>query len=112
MATPYQVAQPELFNFRRPEEWPRWSRRFEHFRSASGLKDKDEETQVHTLVYCMGDEADDLLSSFGLSDADKKKYDTELGKFEGISFSEKTSFSKEPSLTKGNREKPNLSMRS
>ena len=45
--------------------------------------DKDEETQVHTLVYCMGDEADDLLSSFGLSDADKKKYDTVLEKFEG-----------------------------
>ena len=83
MGTPYQVVQQELFNFKRPEEWPRWSRRFEHFRSASGLKDKDEETQVPTLVYRMGDEADDLLSSFGLSDADKKKYDTVLGKFEG-----------------------------
>ena len=35
------------------------------------------------LVYCMGDKADDLLSSFGLSDTDKKKYDTVLGKFEG-----------------------------
>ena len=30
----------------------------------------------------MGDEADDLLSSFGLSDADKKKYDKVLEKFE------------------------------
>ena len=40
-------------------------------------------TQVHTLVYRMGDEADDLLSSFGLSDADKKKYDKALEKFEG-----------------------------
>lgn len=83
MATSYQVAQPESFNFRCPEEWPKWSRRFDHFRSASGLKDKDQETQVHTLVYCMGDEADDLLSSFGLSEDDKKKYDKVLEKFEG-----------------------------
>ena len=81
-STSYQVAPPEKFDFKNPEEWPKWSRRFERFRSASGLKEKDDETQVHTLVYCMGDEADDLLSSFDLSNADSKKYSKVMEKFE------------------------------
>jgi len=28
-----------------PEEWPKWLRRFERFRQASGLKEKSEEAQ-------------------------------------------------------------------
>ncbi len=73
---------PELFAFSHPHEWPKWIRRFERFRSASGLSGKPEETQVNTLIYTMGDdEADDILRSFSLSDEDKKKYDTVMGKF-------------------------------
>ena len=82
MAALYQVAPPEPFTFSRPEEWTRWSRRFERFRQASGLKEKDDEAQVNTLIYSMGDEADDILRSFGLSEPDSKKYDVVLAKFE------------------------------
>ena len=82
MAASYQVAPPEPFTFSRPEEWTRWSRRFERFRQASGLKEKDDEAQVNTLIYSMGDEADDILRSFGLSEPDSKKYDVVLAKFE------------------------------
>jgi hypothetical protein len=57
----YQVVSPDSFTFHQPEEWPRRIRRFERFRSASGLDEKSEETQVNTLVYTMGDEADDIL---------------------------------------------------
>ena len=71
----YQVSPPEQFNFTKPEEWPKWARRFERFRKASGLAEKDEETQVNTLVYSMGDEADDIPRSFRLSEEDAKKYD-------------------------------------
>ena len=38
--------------------------------------------QVSTLVYWMGDKAEDLLQSFALSEADAKKYDTVKGKFQ------------------------------
>ena len=79
----YQVQPPEQFNFTRQEEWPKWSRRFERFRKASGLGEKDEEAQVNTLIYTMGDEADDVLRSFGLSADDAKKYDTVKAKFDG-----------------------------
>ena len=78
----YQVQPPEQFNFSRPGEWPKWARRFERFRKASGLSEKEEEAQVNTLVYSMGDEADDILRLFGLSADDTKKYDVVKGKFD------------------------------
>ena len=62
MATSYQVTAPQPFNFATPGEWEKWSRRFEWFRGASGLFEK-EEAQVNTLIYTMGAEADDLSNS-------------------------------------------------
>ncbi|OXA53834.1 Transposon Tf2-6 polyprotein [Folsomia candida] len=38
--------------------------------------------QVNSLIYFMGDQADDILLSFGLSSDDQKKFDTVLAKFE------------------------------
>ena len=57
-------------------------RQFERFPKVSGLKEKDEEVQVNTLIYAMGDDADDILRSSRLSAADSKKYDTVKAKFE------------------------------
>ena len=64
MAT-YQITAPENFNFNRPEDWPRWVRKFERFRQASGLSEKEEASQVNSLIYTMGDAADNILSSLG-----------------------------------------------
>lgn len=82
MAATFQVSAPEPFTFSRPEEWPKWSRRFERFRIASGLTKKAETAQINTLIYSMGDEADDILRSFALSEDDGKKYDTVKGRFD------------------------------
>ena len=82
MAATYQVSQPEPFDFANPEVWPKWLRRFERFRQASGLTEKSEEVQVNTLIYCMGDAADDILRSFKLTEADSKVYETVKEKFE------------------------------
>ena len=78
----YQITPPETFNFARPEEWPKWIRRFERFRQASDLSSKTEESQVNTLMYSMGDQADDILRSFALPEADQKKYETVRNRFE------------------------------
>ena len=80
MAT-YQVSNPDRFTFSQPDEWLKWLRRFERFLSASGLHEKAEEQQVNTLVYTMGDEADDILISFKLSEEDRKKYEVVKDKF-------------------------------
>ena len=78
----FQVSMPEPFTFSRPEEWVRWIRRFERFRVASGLTQKDGEVQVSTLIYAMGDQADDILRSFTLSDNDRKSYAIVKSKFD------------------------------
>ena len=71
--TSFNVALPEKFSFK-PGELPKWIRRFECFRVASELNRKPEDTQISTLIYSIGDEADDILSSFTMSDDDRKKY--------------------------------------
>ena len=77
---PLQPPQP--FRFDTPDEWLRWRRRFEQFRVASGLSKEDEERQVSTLLYCLGEEADDVLTSTNISTESRKKYDDVLAKFD------------------------------
>ena len=52
---------PEIFNFRNPDDWPRWKSRFEQFRVASGLVNDDASKQISTLLYCIGEEAEAVL---------------------------------------------------
>ena len=82
MASQFQVPAPESFSFKHPKQWAKWIRRLERYRLASGLDKKSSELQVIALIYNMGDQADDILLSFRLSDKNKKKYDTEKAKFE------------------------------
>ena len=79
----YQIAPPKRFTFSNPESWPQWARRFERFRLASELSKQKEEYQINTLVYTMGDAAEDILRSFSLSDEQPKSYETVLAKFHG-----------------------------
>ena len=57
----YQISAPDNFNFSCPDKWPCWIQKFERFCMASGLNDKAEANQVNTLIYTMGDSADDIL---------------------------------------------------
>ena len=71
MVTSYQVAPPKLFTFSRPKEWMRWNRQFKLSNKRPVSKEKDDEVQLN--MYSMGDDADDILQSFGLSKPDSKK---------------------------------------
>lgn len=73
-AATFTIQPPEPFHFGKPLEWTKWIRRFERFRQASNLTTNSEESQVNTLIYCMGDEADDVLRGLKLSDADLRNY--------------------------------------
>ena len=81
-STSFQMSPPPPFDFGKPESWIKWVRRFERYRQASGLASKPEENQVNTLIYTMGDEADDIFSSFNLTDAQKKEFKTVKEKFD------------------------------
>ena len=76
-----RVQLPEKFDFRKGE-WAKWSRRFERFRHASGLVKDDETSQINTLIYAKGDQVDDILTSFNLTEEERKKYDTVIKKFD------------------------------
>ena len=77
----YQVTPPELFNFK-AGDWPNWIQRFERFRKATGLNEKKGENQVNTLIYSMGQQADDIFASFALNDEESQDYPTVKEKFE------------------------------
>ena len=77
----FHISPPESFNFTQ-DDWLKWVRRFERYRQGSGLKAKSKEHQVNALIYIMGDKADDILCSFGLTEDEKKVYTTVRAKFD------------------------------
>ena len=79
-----QLSLPGHFNFKSPDSWAKWKRRFEHYRSASGLTDAAETRQVSTLLYCLGEEAEDILCSTSITVAEREVYKTVVNKFEGF----------------------------
>ena len=62
-----QLKPPVAFHFSKPEEWKKWKSRFEQFRLASGLSKASEERQVSSLLYCMGEDAADVLDTTDIS---------------------------------------------
>ena len=79
-----RLQPPSSFDFKNPDKWPRWKCRFEQYRQASGLNAESEEKQVCTLMYCMGEDAEDILASTNISADDRKKYDPVLAKFDAF----------------------------
>ncbi|KAL1485376.1 hypothetical protein MTO96_047333, partial [Rhipicephalus appendiculatus] len=47
----FVIQPPDAFNFSSPKEWPKWKKRFERFRTSSGLCVKPEQHQVDALLY-------------------------------------------------------------
>ena len=98
-----QFQTPEKFNFRQPDEWPHWCKHFKQFHITSGLSTESQAHQVNTLLFCLGEEAEDLLRSTNITDDKRKEYISVLEKFDGFFQVRKNTFSKEPSLiTKSN----------
>ena len=77
-----QLKAPECFNFKQPDDWPRWKRRFEQYRAASGLSQDSEDKQINALLYCMGEEAEVVLISTGILEGQRKEYSAVSGKFD------------------------------
>ena len=87
-----RLQPPEPFNFRNPDDWQRWKRRFQQFREASGLDESAETKQVSTLLYSLGEEAEAVLTLTNATDVERKEYKKVL---------EKKSSTSEPDSTKG-----------
>ena len=79
-----RLQPPSPFEFHNPDDWPRWKRRFEQFCQASGLSAEDDSQQVSTLLYCMGENAEDTLASTGISGEDRKRLAAVIAKFDAF----------------------------
>ena len=55
-----RLTPPEPFDFSKPEEWPRWKRRFEQFSYASGVSGENNQRQISTLLYYLWEGAEDV----------------------------------------------------
>ena len=53
-------------------------------RHASGLTAEDDSRQISTLLYCMGDNAEDTLASTNISRADRSRYAAVIAKFDAF----------------------------
>ena len=78
----FSIQSPEPFNFINSEQWPNWVRRFERYGLASKLSEEDEKNRVNTLMCLLGNKADDILSSFQLSNAESENYNVVKTKFD------------------------------
>ena len=67
------IQLPEKFNFSDNAQWNAWITRFERYKIVSELSAKDEEVQVATLIYCMGEKAEDVFLSFNLTEEKSSK---------------------------------------
>ena len=54
---------PAKFNFSNPDRWLKWRKCFEQFHIVSGMAGESEERQISTVLYCLGEEAEDVLTS-------------------------------------------------
>ena len=79
-----RLQPPDPFNFRNPDDWPRWKNRFQQFGDASGLSSESESKQVSTFLYCLGEVAESVLASTGTAQDDRKKYKKVLEKVDGF----------------------------
>ena len=75
---------PEAFNFRSPDEWPHWKKRFQQFRLGSGLFEDSNAKQVSTLLYCMGQDAEETLASTNITATDREQYHRVLAQFDSF----------------------------
>ena len=83
--SPIHVPLPDRFNFGSPDTWPAWVRRFDRFRIASGLANRPANDQISTMVYAMGDQAEDILRTLNIpNDATYDDLKQSLGRYFGV----------------------------
>ena len=64
------------------ENWRRWIQQFRLYLNATGFDKKPAKVQCSTLLTVAGEEALEIINTFGLTDEDKVKIDVVVRKFE------------------------------
>ena len=75
MAQSINLQSPPSFDFKSSDTWSHWRQQFEQFRIASSIEDDTPARQTSTLLYCLGEEADLVLTSMNVTAEDRSDYD-------------------------------------
>ena len=73
---------PEPFTFAYPSKWEDWKKKFKRFRVATELDKKANLVQISQLICVMGDNAEKIFESFGLTEVDRLTFDQVMAKFD------------------------------
>ena len=65
------LSVPAVFPFDTPDHWPKWKRRFQQYHLTSGPSRESEESQVSTPLYCLSEEAEDILASINIGETER-----------------------------------------
>ena len=77
-----QLQPPERFDFKSPDGWLKWKWRYEQYCEAAGLTGESQARQVSTLLYCLGEEANGVLTSTNVTADERKSYAAVIAKFD------------------------------
>jgi len=71
-----RISPPSCFDFSKPKSWEGWITRFERYCSVAGLRDADGAAtkKLYTLLYLLGEKADDVVRSFSLTAEEAGNY--------------------------------------
>ena len=65
-APPPRIDPPGNFDFSDPGKWTRWRARWLRYRDASRINEHPDREQINTLVYSLGEQAEDIILSRGI----------------------------------------------
>ena len=65
------LSVPAAFPFNTPDHWPKSKHRFQQYYLVSGLSREFEERLVNTILYCLGEEAKDILVSTNIGETER-----------------------------------------
>ena len=63
---PPRIDPPGNFDFSDPGKWTRWKARWLRYREASRINEHPDKEQINTLVYSLGEQAEDIILSRGI----------------------------------------------
>ena len=97
-----QLQPPEPFDFK--SNWPK-RRCFQQYRDASGLGEESNTRQVSMLLYCLGEEANDVLTSTNITEEDKKLFSKVMEKVRHNVIFERARFNQQNQLLEESADK-------
>lgn len=75
------ISTPDKFDFDEPDLWSKWSVRWKRYRDTSGLMNEPDNLQINSLLYMLGERAEDIIVSLKIPEDTHDNVLTALDKY-------------------------------